>query len=199
MNFTYRWSFEHGFQPDPWYDADCLRTKGSKCSAWKLPVVGWFSKAMSTCVSDLILASARGNGTQHTWKSGPGSSCVFTNTTLSSCNDSMWDVQIHLSTRSGKFSRCIFIRLAQLSWAVSLVTIIWYQFISHPLSHLFHWSDLLKPQTMSLKLSEGNRNLCVYPPWQINPGLASLMRYRNKNYSSCHLAGFSYCLGSLQR
>lgn len=49
---------------------------------------------------------------------------------------------------------------------------------------------------MSLKLSEGNRNLCMHSPWQINPGLASLMRYRNKNYSSCHFAGFSYCLGS---
>lgn len=126
VNFTYRWSFEHGFEPDPWYDADCLRTKCSKCSAWKLPVVGWFSKAMSTCVSYLILASAQGNGIQHTWKSGQGNSRVFTNATLPSCNDYMWDVQIHLSMRSGKFSRCIFIRLAQLSGAVSLVTIIWY-------------------------------------------------------------------------
>lgn len=49
---------------------------------------------------------------------------------------------------------------------------------------------------MPHKLSEGNRNLRMYPPGQINPGLASLMRYRNKNYSSCHFAGFSYCLGS---
>lgn len=44
VNFTYRWSFEHGFEPDPWYDADCLRTKCSKCSAWKLPVVADFPR-----------------------------------------------------------------------------------------------------------------------------------------------------------
>lgn len=125
VNFTYRWSFEHGFEPDPWYDADCWRTKCSKCRAWKLPILGWFSKAMSS-VSLLLLPSARGHGIQHTWKPGQGSSRVCTNTTLSSCNHYMWDAQIHLSTRSGKFSRCIFIRLAQLSWAVSLVTIIWY-------------------------------------------------------------------------